>query len=156
LGLVSCFVIISGVMIWLVARDKKSVSEKKRRFNSWLVWIYLAICLSMFPGTAITFVGVKVFVPGFDASRMTRVYQIFFYSWLLLSVLFTLKRDNYFTNKYTLMSGALIGFLVPVVNGIVAGNWMWVTFRVGYYDIFFVDVFWVLLSATALIVALKL
>ncbi|RNL74439.1 PepSY domain-containing protein [Sinomicrobium pectinilyticum] len=156
LGLVSCFVIISGIMIWLVARDKKSVSEKKRRFNSWLVWIYLAICLSMFPATAITFVGVKVFVPDFDASRMTRIYQIFFYSWLLLSVLFTLKRDNYFTNKYTLISGALIGFLVPVVNGIVAGNWMWVTFRVGYYDIFFVDVFWVLLSATALIVALKL
>lgn len=156
LGLVSCFVIISGVMIWLVARDKKSVSEKKRRFNSWLVWIYLAVCLSMFPATAITFVGVKVFVTEFDASRMTRIFQIFFYSWLLLSTLFTLKRDNYFTNKYTLISGALIGFLVPVVNGMVCGNWMWITLREGYYGIFFIDVFWILLSATALIVALKL
>ncbi|MGS2741184.1 PepSY-associated TM helix domain-containing protein [Sinomicrobium sp. M5D2P17] len=156
LGLVSCFVIISGVMIWLVARNKKSVSKKKRRFNSWLVRIYLAVCLSMFPATAITFVGVKVFVTEFDASRMTRIYQIFFYSWLLLSVLFTLKRDNYFTNKYTLISGALIGFLVPVVNGVVSGNWIWVTLRAGYYGIFFIDVFWILLSATALIVALKL
>ncbi|MBC9795974.1 PepSY-associated TM helix domain-containing protein [Sinomicrobium weinanense] len=156
LGMVSCFVIISGVMIWLVARDRKSVSEKKRRFNAWLVWIYLAICLSMYPATALTFVGVKAFVHDFDPSRITWIYRIFFYSWLLLSVLFTVKRDNYFTNKYTLISGSLIGFLVPVVNGVVSGNWMWITLSAGDYGIFFIDAFWIILSVTTLIVGLKL
>ncbi|WP_445223488.1 PepSY domain-containing protein [Catalinimonas locisalis] len=43
LGIVSCFVILSGVLIWLVARDKKNVEEKKRKFNDWLGWVYLAI-----------------------------------------------------------------------------------------------------------------
>ncbi|RAV30077.1 PepSY-associated TM helix domain-containing protein [Sinomicrobium soli] len=156
LGIVSCFVIISGVMIWLVARDRKSVSESKRRFNAWLVWIYIAVCLSMYPATAFTFVAVKVLVHDFDPSRVTQIYRIFFYSWLVLTVLFTVKRDNYFTNKYTLISGSLIGFLVPVANGLVSGNWIWVTLRAGHYDIFFVDVFWILLSVTTLIIALKL
>lgn len=156
LGLVSCFVIISGVMIWLVARDKKTVSERKRRFNAWLVWIYLAVCLSMFPATAITFVGVKVFVTTFDPSRMHTIFRIFFYSWLVLSVVFTLKRDNYFTNKYTLISGGFIGLMIPIANGLVSGNWMWVSLHAGYYDIFFVDVFWLLLSLTALIIAFRL
>lgn len=156
LGMVSCFVIISGVMIWLVARDKKSISDKKRRFNAWVVWIYLSVCLSMYPATALTFAMVKAFVHDFDPSRITWIYRIFFYSWLVLSVLFTIKKDNYFVNKYTLLSGSLIGFLVPVVNGVVSGNWMWVTFSAGHYGIFFIDVFWTVLSVTTLIVGLKL
>ncbi|UGU15552.1 PepSY domain-containing protein [Sinomicrobium kalidii] len=156
LGIVSCFVIISGVMIWLVARDKKNVSEKKKRFNAWVVWIYLSVCLSIYPATAITFVGVKAFVQDFDPVRMTRIYEIFFYSWLVLSVLFAIKRDNYFINKYTLIGGALIGFLVPVVNGVVSGNWLWVTLSAGHYGIFFIDAFWIVLSVTTLIVGLKL
>lgn len=36
IGIISCFIIISGILIWLVARDKKSVAEKKRKFNAWI------------------------------------------------------------------------------------------------------------------------
>lgn len=46
LGLISCFVIITGILIWLVARDKKHVAENKRKFNAWLGWVFLAICLT--------------------------------------------------------------------------------------------------------------
>ncbi|AWW32819.1 PepSY domain-containing protein [Echinicola strongylocentroti] len=156
LGIISCFVIISGVMIWLVARDKKHIPEKQRKFNAWVVWIYLAVCLSMFPATAITFLAVKVFLLDFDATRMTFIYQVFFYSWLVLSVLFAAKRDNFFTNKYNLLGGAVLGLLVPVANGIISGNWPWVTFPAGYYQIFVVDVFWLAVSLTALIIGLNL
>ncbi|MBD8490700.1 PepSY domain-containing protein [Echinicola sp. CAU 1574] len=156
LGLISCFVIISGVMIWLVARDKKHISEKKRKFNAWVVWIYLAICLSMFPVTALTFVCVKLFLQDFTPERMTAIYHIFFYSWLAFSVFFVIKRDNYFTNKYALISGALIGLMVPLANGWVSGNWFWKTFMAGENQIFLVDLFWIVLSITALVVAFSL
>ncbi|WP_186755037.1 PepSY-associated TM helix domain-containing protein [Echinicola salinicaeni] len=156
LGIVSCFVIISGVMIWLVARDKKHIAEKKRKFNAWLVWIYLAACLSLFPVTALTFVLVKVFLHDFGPERMTDIYHIFFYSWLAFAAFFVFKRDNYFTNKYSLISGALIGLLVPLANGIISGNWPWITFPAGYYHIFIIDVFWVLISITALTIGLSL
>ena len=55
LGLLSCYVVLSGVMIWLVARDKKLTSDKERRFNKRVVWWNLAICLSMNPITALEF-----------------------------------------------------------------------------------------------------
>lgn len=156
LGILSCIVIISGIMIWLVARDKKSVAEKKRKFNSWLGYIFLSACLGMYPATAFTFVAVKLFLFEFDASRMTSIYQLFFYSWLALIVLFTIKRDNYFTNKACLILGAILGIMVPIANGFVSGNWLWKTFSEAHYDIFLIDAFWLVLSLTTFMVAIKL
>lgn len=60
----------------------------------------------MFPVTAFTFLAVKLFVAEYDASRMNYIYQIFFYSWLALTIIFALIRDNYLTKKYTLLLGA--------------------------------------------------
>ena len=90
LGILTCFVIISGVMIWLVARQKNNMPEKKRRFNNAVVRIYLAICLSMYPITALAFIGSKIFYPlsksnlfylYFKLKRMIYlfVYNIYFF-----------------------------------------------------------------------------
>ena len=156
LGIISCFVIISGILIWLVARDKKHVAPHKRKFNAWLGWFFLAVCFSMYPVTAFTFLGVKLFVVDFDPNRMTSIYHLFFYSWLVLSVFFTVKRDNYFTNKYTLLLGSTLGFLIPLANGLVSGNWIWNSYSQGYYDIFLIDILWLMLSVISLVVGLGL
>lgn len=156
LGIITCFVIISGVLIWLVARNKRHIAAKKRKFNAWVGWIYLSVCLTMYPVTAFTFLAVKLFVLDFDVSRMTSIYHIFFYAWLLLIVLFTLKRDNFFTNKYSLLLGSILGFMIPVANGLVSGNWIWNTYLQGYDDIFFIDVFWWVLSVFTFIIAIRL
>ena len=156
LGLISCFVIISGILIWLVARDKKHIAPHKRKFNAWLGWLFLAVCLSMYPATAFTFVGVKLFVVDFDPSRMASIYHFFFYSWLALSLFFTFKRDNFFTNQYTLLLGSGLGFLVPLANGLVSGNWIWNSFVQGHYDIFLIDALWLILSIISLVVGLGL
>ncbi|WP_020533171.1 PepSY-associated TM helix domain-containing protein [Flexithrix dorotheae] len=156
LGIASCFVIISGVLIWLVARDKRNVEEKKRKFNRWVGWIYLAMCLSMFPTTAFTFLAVKTFIHEFDASRMTSIYHIFFYSWLVFIILFSAKRDNFFTNKYCLIIGAVFGLLIPIANGIISGNWIWITYSKQQYDILFIDVFWLIVSILTFTIAINL
>ena len=146
LGLISCFVIISGVMIWLVARNRKDVSDKQKRFNEWVARIYLAICLSLYPVTAMTFIAVQVW----DPAGRSFIYQFYFISWLILSILFTAKGDNYFTNKYTLISGAVIGFFVPVANGIRTGNWLWESLATQDIHVFMVDSLWLTLSIAAL------
>ena len=156
LGLITCFVILSGVLIWLVARDKKNVPEYKRSFNTWLVRIYVAISLSLYPITAAIFVAIKVFGDYFPEDRKTFIYQVFFYGWLGLSVLFTALRNNYLTNKLCLLLGAIIGLLVPIANGIVTGNWLWISWEKGYSQIFVVDLFWLLLSLTAIAVLVRL
>ena len=138
-------------MIWLVARDKKNIPEKKRRFNEGVVRIYLAICLSMYPITAASFIAVKVFQP----ASQSFVYSFYFIGWLLLTVLFILKKDNYFTNKMCLVLGSVLGFLIPITNGITTGNWIWKSFLNQETQLFFVDAFWIVLASLTLYVSFK-
>ncbi|WP_192346872.1 PepSY domain-containing protein [Algoriphagus sp. Y33] len=156
LGLLTCFVIISGVMIWLVARDKKHVSPAKRKFNAWLVWFYLAGCLSMFPVTAFTFVMIKVGLQDPGVDRMGFIFQTFFWSWLALTLIFTFIRSNAITNKFTLILGGTIGLAVPVVSGVISGNWLWITLKNGQTDIFLVDALWLVISVSALMIGAKM
>lgn len=156
LGILTCFVIISGVMIWLVARDKKHISPRKRTFNAWLVWFYLAGCLSMYPVTALTFLAVKLGLQDADADRMGFIFQTYFWSWLALTLLFTFLRNNQITNKYTLLSGGLLGLFIPIANGLVTGNWLWETWSKGYTDIFFIDAFWLVISVTTILISWKI
>jgi uncharacterized iron-regulated membrane protein len=151
LGLISCFVILSGVMIWLVARDKKHIPEKRRRFNAGVVRYYLAICLSLYPVTALAFILVKLWRP----AGMAFLYRTYFISWLLFSIFFILRKDNSITNKYTLLSGSILGILVPLINGLATGNWLWKTYREGNLHVFMVDFIWILLSVTTFLVYLR-
>lgn len=146
LGIISCFVILSGVLIWLVAREKKSVAERKRRFNRALVNVYVAICLSLYPITALSFIAVKIH----GEVNKTFVSDFYFIGWLVLSLFFIWKKDNYFTNKYCLLLGSIIGFFIPVVNGVVSGKWFWLTLNEELFQSFFIDMLWILLSIISL------
>lgn len=149
LGLVSCFVILSGIMIWLVARDKKNIPEKRRKFNKQVANWYMAICLSLLPVTALEFIIVK-FAPEVN---MGFLYQTYFPIWLVATVFFILKKDIAFTNKWTLISGGILGLLVPIANGIATGNWLLTAYQNGYQQILLVDLLWLLLGIVSLWIA---
>lgn len=152
LGIITCFVIISGVMIWLAARQKNNLSEKKKHFNAMVVHIYLAICLSMYPITALSFIITKIYYPLAQGD----LYMVYFLGWLFLTLFFIIKRNNDFTNKFCLISGSILGFLIPVTNGVVSGNWFWNSFIENKIQVFFVDVFWIFLASITLYVAISL
>jgi uncharacterized iron-regulated membrane protein len=143
LGICSCIVIISGVLIWLVARDKNNIPEKKRKFNLWLTRVYLSVCLSMFPVTAASFIAVKLNPYG----GMAFIYAFYFWLWLAVSIAFLFQKDIYKICRDNLLAGAVIGICIPVINGIVTGNWVWVSYAGGYHGILLVDVFWLLVSS---------
>lgn len=156
LGFVTCFVILSGVLIWRTARDRKAVSLAKRNFNKWLVHIYVAVCLSLYPITAVAFTFVKFFADDYGDMRRVFLYKVFFWGWLALSVFFVIRRDDAYTNKACLLLGAIFGLTVPLSNGLVTGNWPWVSWARGYSQIFVVDVFWILMSLTAFMVLYRI
>lgn len=151
LGIMGCIVIISGILIWLVARDKTNVPKRKRVFNFWASNVFIAICLTMLPVTALTFIAVKVY-PQTDQSF---IYSVYFYSWLVLSVFYIIRRDLRATNKETLLLGALLGIVIPIANGIYSGNWIWKTFSSGESDILFFDLLWIAIAIVAFIAFLK-
>ena len=69
---------------------------------------------------------------------------------------FIFRKSLYFTNKYALLSGSIIGFFVPITNGIVTGNWFWLAYNNGQFQSFFIDVFWLILAIITLLVTFKI
>lgn len=155
LGFITCFVIISGVLIWLVARDKKHVAPYKRRFNSWLVRIYMAVCLGLFPATAATFIAVKLANEAL-VDRKAFISETFFWIWLAVSLLLILKKDHYSINKLCLISGGILSLIVPITNGFVTGNWFWKSMSMGYSQLVVVDLFWLVMGLVSFLVVVKL
>lgn len=152
MGIMGCLVIASGIIIWLVARDKSSVPPAKRKFNFWLANTYLAVCLSMFPVTAFAFIVIKMNVPVDQAF----IYRIYFYSWLALALYYIVRKDLNRTNRETLLLGAILSLCVPVASGLYSGNWPWKTFTEGATDIFFLDLFWTVLAVISFVSYLKI
>lgn len=151
LAVATCFVIISGVLIWLEARNKKNIPEKKRKFNKTVGHIYLAVCLSMLPVTAFTFLVTKLLPQSLDEHRGTIISSVFFGGWLLVSIFFWLKRNNSFTNNYTLLSAGILGGCIPIANGVVSGNWFWRTLNGNQHQLFITDMLWLMLAVLSLI-----
>lgn len=146
LSLVTCFVILSGVLIWLVARDKKHIDEKKRKFNRALGYFYIAVCMTLYPVTALSMIVAKAIPRTLDTERQTILYATFFLSWLVLTVFFSFIKNNKFTTKYTLLTGTILGFMVPIANGIYSGNWIWKAYAENQTAIVLVDVLWLVLA----------
>jgi len=152
LGLMGCLVIISGILIWLVARDKKNVPERKRIFNFWTANIFMASCLSMLPVTAFTMLSL-LFI---DKANQSDIYHLYFYSWLVLSAYFIVRKNISLTNHQTLVLSALFCFLLPLADGIKRNNWIWITFNDGRFDILFIDLLFLILALTSVVVLFKI
>ncbi|CAM1359966.1 PepSY-associated TM helix domain-containing protein [Tenacibaculum xiamenense] len=155
LAFITCFVIITGVLIWIEARNKKSMSLAQRLYTAKVGHIYLAICLSLLPVTALAFLFVKL-SNGYFADKQNAIYYFYFITWLLFTLFYRFKRDNYFTNKSTLLLGGIFGLLVPISNGIISGNWIWNTYMNNQFDILFIDLIWIVISSLALIIYFKI
>lgn len=152
LGVMGCLVIISGILIWLVARDKNNVPKHKRIFNFWTANIFMASCLSMLPVTALTMLSL-LFI---DKPNQADIYHIYFYSWLILSVYFIARRNLRVTNHQTLILSSILCFLLPLADGIQRNNWIWVTFNQGKFDILFIDLLFLILAALSVVVLVKM
>ncbi|WP_400193275.1 PepSY-associated TM helix domain-containing protein [Hymenobacter sp. B81] len=152
LGLLGCVVIISGILIWLVARDKNSTPARERQFNFWTANVFLAVCLSMLPVTAFTMIALLFLrEPG-----QAGIYSWYFYSWLALSAYFILRRNIALTNQQSLILSAVLCLLLPLLDGVVRGNWFWSTYASGRFDILFVDLLFLSLAVVSAGVLLKM
>ena len=156
LALITCFVIITGVLIWIEARNKKSMRLKQRLYTAKVGHIYLAICLSLYPVTALFFLVVKLLPEAYQTQKMSILYTWFFAVWLLTTIYFRYKRNNYFTNKITLLVGAILGFLIPLISGIISNNWIWNTYKAKQFDILTIDLLWLGISIVALYIYFKI
>ncbi|MCD8540243.1 MAG: PepSY domain-containing protein, partial [Leadbetterella sp.] len=136
MALFSCFVFVSGVLIWKEARNNSRYEERQRRFHARVTRIFLAICFTLFPATAILF-SAELLLPATD--HVFRVNTVFFLSWLLLALgVMGLPSERAIT-RFSLWLGGLFSLLVPLVNGWVTGDWLWKT---PLTQVWATDAFW--------------
>ena len=151
LSMITCFMIISGILIWRTARDNNKYTLKQRVFHHKVTKWYLAICLSMYPAFAIIFLANKL-VPMDMIGRVTLVNQIFFLSWLGLTILGLFWKNYSAQNRNYLLLGGVLSLLIPVANGAVTGGWIWNMWST-YHWVAYVDLFWLLAGVTSLYLA---
>ncbi|MFD2967273.1 PepSY-associated TM helix domain-containing protein [Sphingobacterium bambusae] len=150
LSMISCFVIISGVMMWKQARNKPSYTEGQRRFHHRITMAYLAVCFSLLPATALLF-NAEHWVPK-GADHVDRVNAIFFGSWFMLSVVcYFMKNERDIFIRCLVLMG-IFALLVPISNGWRTGDWGW---EIGdaYPYVSIVDGCWLLVGIIAVFCA---
>ncbi|WP_405414507.1 PepSY-associated TM helix domain-containing protein [Maribacter sp. Asnod1-A12] len=152
LSMITCFSLISGILIWKTSREKKGYTEKQQCFHHQVTKVFLAICLGLFPATALLFIANKT-IPFSIENRAFYENTVFFGGWaiLIMAGLFwnNLKQLN---NRY-LIIGGLLSLAVPFLNGIVTGDWFFTAFVKAKYIIASVDIFWFLTGVSALLIA---
>lgn len=140
LAIVTCFVIISGVLLWKEARNKKNYTDKQKRFHHRVTMSYLAICFGLFPSVAILFMTELVIPSG--SKHIDLVNSIFFFSWLMLTIIGLFwKTEAKLTRNYLYVGGGL-SILVPIVNGLITNDWLWKTLANKQYYVAGTDLFW--------------
>ena len=133
LGVMGCIVIISGIMIWLVARDKPNIPKHKRVFNFWTANVFLAACIHA--------------ASNGDHNDRTVVSER--WSSGNLSLVFLLlagtghlfhcetKHSDNDERNHPLVGDDM--FSIALLDGIVRGNWIWNSYARQAYDILFID-----------------
>ena len=74
------------------------------------------------------------------------LYWFYFISWLIFSIYLIWRKDLKYMSNFCLLSGSILGVLIPIFNGIISDAWFWNSFAQGDVQIAFVDVFWLVLS----------
>ncbi|MEM9144519.1 MAG: PepSY-associated TM helix domain-containing protein, partial [Bacteroidota bacterium] len=153
LALITCFVILSGVMIWIEARDNKRY-EAKKEFNTDVGAIYLGICMGLFPAIAFFFCITKIFPLDMEG-RFGTLSSVFFTFWIGYTLYAYLIKDFHSINKHALLLAGVMGLAIPFLNGWQSGLWPWISLPQGYVDSFFIDISWFFLGLISLITALS-
>ena len=154
LAILTCVVIISGVMVWLLGRDKKSYASKKR-FNANLGAVYLGSCLGLYPSLAFMFILAKTF-PMEMPDRLTYIGWIFLAFWIAYTVYAFIIKNQFSINRHALILGGLLGLLIPIFNGFHSSLWVWRSYAMGYPYSFSVDMFWLICGSITLVIGLWL
>jgi len=150
LALITCYMFISGILLWQEARNNNRYTAKQKAFHHKVTKVNLAICLGLFPAVACIFLANKL-IPLSWTDRITYVNSAFFGSWAALILMGLRWNDFRLLNINYLKIGGILSLGVPIINGIQTGDWFWMTATSDPY-VFSVDLFWIGTGVSALIV----
>ncbi len=147
-ALLTCFMIISGLMIWIKVREKKAY-EKDKKVNQRIGRFSIGACLGLFPGLALLFVLTKLMPTGLT-DRFTIITYLFGVFWLAYTAYAMYLKDYTKMTKHAFFLAGVFGLMVPIANGLQTGLWPWKSWAEGLADTFFIDVAWLCIGLISL------
>lgn len=148
MALFTCFVIISGILLWKEARNKAGYTDRQKRFHHRVTIIFLSVCFGLFPATAVLF-NAELALGGGE-SHISRVNSAFFLSWLLLTIAGIWTGNERKLTRFYLISGGILSVLIPVTNGLMTGDWLWSDVQ---SNVKATDIFWLITGIICLVLA---
>ncbi len=143
LALFTCFVIISGLLIWKEARNNKRYTDQQRRFHHRYTMANLSLCLGLFPAVAVLFMAELMVAGDFDEPSRTNL--VFFSSWLLFTLLgYFLNADEKRLTRMNLLVGGILSLCVALTNGILTSDWFFLTDTNDY--VAYTDISWIMIG----------
>ncbi|MEM6270401.1 MAG: PepSY-associated TM helix domain-containing protein [Bacteroidota bacterium] len=144
LAIMTCFMLLSGIMLWQKARDNARYTDKQRRFHYVITKWMICVSLALFPGVALLFLANK-WIPIDTPGHTTYVNAVFFLGWVALIATGLFRKGYFSVYRWYLALGGVLSLLVPITNGIVTGDWFWIAIAdgMGYVagvDLFFLSV----------------
>lgn len=152
LALITCFVILSGVLIWLEARNNKRYEDKKM-FNTNVGFVYFGICMGLYPAIAFFFCITKL-LPDDLENRFFIMETCFFLLWLGLTTYAYFLKNIHQITKQAILLGGILAILIPFLNGLHSGLWFWSSLTNGYQDSFYVDLISLLTGIVSILIVL--
>ncbi|MEM9859066.1 MAG: PepSY-associated TM helix domain-containing protein [Bacteroidota bacterium] len=139
-ALLTCFMIISGLMIWIKVREKKAF-EKDRKINQRIGRFSIGACMGLFPGLALLFILTKLIPIGLT-DRFAIITYLFGLFWLVYTAYAMYVKDYTKITKHAFFLAGVFGLIVPIANGLQSGVWLWRSIDEGLIDSFFIDTAW--------------
>lgn len=143
LALLTCFIIISGILLWKEARNKKIYTEKERRFNHQVTIAHLAVCFGLFPAIPVLFCA-ELLVPYSGGEHVFLVRTGFFVSWFLFIIIGLFLKTEIRQVRFYLLLTAIGAVMVPVANGLKTGDWFWVSYTEKIPTVGNIDLCWLI------------
>lgn len=144
LALFSCFVFVSGILVWKEARKNARYTEAQQRFHRRTTRVLLSVCFALFPAVALLF-STELLVPSGEQHAFY-VNTVFFSAWLVLSIVLIGPEGKML--RANLLLGGMLGLAVPLVNGFVSGQWFWSSTQPAVWG---TDLAWALLGVISLL-----
>jgi hypothetical protein len=137
--LLSCYVFISGILIWKEARNKNTYTEKQKKFHLKTRLIFLSICFALCSAVPVLFMA-ELLLPQGNAHTHW-VNTLFFSTWLILTVVSYFFKSEKKIAQFNLLLTGIFATLVPVVNGLATGDWL---FKTSVTQVWGTDLTWLI------------
>lgn len=155
MGMMLAIMAALGNMMWIERRLHGGEGAKSERFYRRLSALTTGVCAGL-PVASFGVLLIDKIYWGVEAARFGFAVQVFFLLWLATVIFAFARRNEYRVTKELLALAGTVLMAMPVVNGLVTGDFIWSALGTGASGAAWFDISFLILGMLAIAAARKL